>query len=620
MKIAYLPQRQKRQNIILAILLLGLPLLVFAAYQAVKIVSRAGTGTEPQNVVISNITSSMVSISWTTESSSLAYVIPVENGSKKAQIRDSRSTNRMYTHYIEVEDLEPNTKYSFIIKSENKEYTTSDGKPLEFTTAPIVGSYPTPGSITGVLKGSNGEDVLLYAFLTNKSAYPVSPLGGAISKSGEWIMSMTDTRTIEDKSYATINGNSDITIIAVDGRGKTAKIQGLYSELFDSNGELKPTQNLTLGDNGDVYSLLPTESTPVIVEPIIDTDPDTDPDPYPDIDLDPDPDPDPDPIPDEEDFQRVYRIVQQISWTELTENDTGDNGIEDSFTGSKTIRVVDVTDSGFRIIWSSSSKENGYVNYGTSASSLDTKVLDERDSLIMGETESYYVHTVLLDRLQAETKYYFEVVSGDNTYDNNGSKYQQSTSALIDPPAYKTVGVAIENPPAHGEIAIIAHIEDKDDIGSSGKSSDISCIVANGGDQCTLVISNSRVSDGTAFYEYTDEDLLVIEPYTTYEIEKISEPLTGLEGSGVEIALKKVASSNSNTTTKVSALSTYGLTNSSSEIINTDSDINEIPKTGVLDSLWVILILAGILVISAILLYLLTRGRNNIKSKMVTGL
>ena len=60
MKIAYMPQHQRRQNIILAILLIGLPLLVFAAYQVVKIVSRAGVGSEPKNVVISNISNNMI--------------------------------------------------------------------------------------------------------------------------------------------------------------------------------------------------------------------------------------------------------------------------------------------------------------------------------------------------------------------------------------------------------------------------------------------------------------------------------------------------------------------------------------------------------------------------------
>ena len=618
MKIAQLPQRQRKQNIILAILLIGLPLLVFAAYQVVQVVSRAGVGSEPKNVVVSNISSSMISISWTTDSTSVGYIIPVENGVKKKQVPDSRSSGRSYTHYVELDNLEANTKYSFLIKSEGKEYSSSDGKNLEFSTMPIVGGLPTPGSISGTLKGTSNDDVLVYAFLSDKSTYPVSPLGGVVSKTGGWIISINDSRKISDSTYPLIGKNTNITVVALDGKGKTGKVEGTYEELFDANGELKPTQNFGLADSDDVFALLPKQAT--LTVGIEDSIPPDDPDPV--IPDDPDPViPDDEPeveVPDkDEKWERPYRIVHQLNWVELIEKDN----VDASFAGAKTIKVVDVTDSGFKVIWVSAKKERGRVNYGIDPNNLNMKALDSRDEEISGRFGDYYVHSVVLDRLQKETKYYFEVVSGENTYDNNGSKYQQSTLPIIDIPSFVTVEITMENVPEHGEVALIAHIEDKDSVGSSGSSREISCLTEVGEDRCTIVISNSRVEDGLAFFEYTDEDLLVIQPYTTSEMEKHSKEVLGLEGAGLDISLKEIPKTG--TTIKVSALSDYGLTDSLSKVVNTnvgDTQTSGIPKTGVMDSFWGILILALILVIFIVLLNFLTRRNTGSKRRMSTGI
>lgn len=622
--------------------MIGLPLLLFAAYQVVKITSRAGIGSDPKNVVITNVSATMTSISWTTDEKTVGYVIPMDGNKEGSQKGDARSSGRLYTHFVQLENLEPNTKYSFIIKSEGKKYKTSDGKNLEFSTASIDPSI-VPGSISGTIDGG-GEDTLVYAFLKDKSTYPVSPLDGMVSKSGGWIIPLNDSRKISDSSYAKIKDSTPITLVAVDGKGRSAKIEGTYADLFDRNGELKPTQDFTLGSSEeDVYSLFPLESMLVTKpsdsevpdgpeDPEIPDEPEDPEEPYtppvrqpsrPVEEKDEPEDVTEDPIIDE-DFERIYRIVHQLPWEELSSTSTT-NSAKDSFSGSKTIRVTNVTDSGFFVIWVSAKKETGYINYGTSAKDLSMKALDQRDSGISGEMGSYHVHYIEVDRLQKETKYYFEVVSGENTYDNDGSKYQVSTVALIDLPSFKTIGVSMSNIPSHGEVAVIAHIEDKDGVGSSDSSKDISCIVGEGEDQCDLLISNSRVAAGTSFYEYTDEDLLVIEPYTTSEMEEHSTKLAGLEGSGVDIALKEVKSETTSvTTTKVSALSNYGLTDSPNEVIHSNSSkdggVNEIPKTGVFDNLLGVLIFAIILIALGVLLYILTRKKDKIRSKMVTGL
>ena len=67
MKIAQLPQIRRKKNVILIVLILALPLLVFATHKIIDMRSRASQDIDPKNVAISDITTSLITISWTTE-------------------------------------------------------------------------------------------------------------------------------------------------------------------------------------------------------------------------------------------------------------------------------------------------------------------------------------------------------------------------------------------------------------------------------------------------------------------------------------------------------------------------------------------------------------------------
>ena len=112
MKIAQLPSKRKNLTTII-ILIIGLPLLVYAAYQAVQLVIRAGADPTPKNVIISNISTSSATISWVTEGQTKGSVVPILSGNEKSPVLDKRGDERRYTHYVEITSLEPNTKYTF---------------------------------------------------------------------------------------------------------------------------------------------------------------------------------------------------------------------------------------------------------------------------------------------------------------------------------------------------------------------------------------------------------------------------------------------------------------------------------------------------------------------------
>jgi hypothetical protein len=78
------------------------------------------------------------------------------------------------------------------------------------------------------------------------------------------------------------------------------------------------------------------------------------------------------------------------------------------------------TSASAAVVWVTDVPANGCVNYGTTTALGETECEAGPDGT---------VHMVVLDDLEAETAYYFEVVSGGTTDDNGGAYYNFSTTA-----------------------------------------------------------------------------------------------------------------------------------------------------------------------------------------------
>ena len=59
-------------------------------------------------------------------------------------------------------------------------------------------------------------------------------------------MDLSALRGIDDKKMVSTSNSSNLVVIAVGGSGKGASVEGIYSDIFDSNGKLKDTNPLTL--------------------------------------------------------------------------------------------------------------------------------------------------------------------------------------------------------------------------------------------------------------------------------------------------------------------------------------------------------------------------------------
>lgn len=573
MKIATLPAKKRKDLIIVGILLLGLPVLIFASYQVYQLVIRASVEAKPNNVVITNLTTTSATVTWLTDVTATGSVIPVVNGSEKSPVVDKRGSGKRYTHYVEITNLEPNTEYQFVIVSDSKKYTSENSKNFTFKTAPITATTPTPNPIHSSVNGGSGDDVLLFALTKDKSTYPVSAV---MPTGGNWIMDLSALRTTSDKSLYITTNTSNIVVIAVTGVNKGAVIEGAYSDIFDSSGKLKDVYPLNVSENTTLYTYFPpvsmleayaaveeTPTTPVVVikeeEPIV-----------------------------EEELDRRFRIVQQLNWIDMI---TGEDGTQSENFGEKTVEIVNLTDTGFTVVWISQIKEQGYIQYGTSKDSLTNKVYDERDGLTTKGT--YYTHSVSISRLQPETTYYFEVVSGDETYNNQEQKFSANTFAtLSSPPPFDSVSGIITDMPDHGEVILTAYIEDKDESGSTGKSLKMSTLVDENG-KWILSIADSRTSDGAEYFEYTNGDSFNIDLLSTVSSSTHTESIEGIKDKDVEVELgtgQTAVGSGS-----VILLDNYGVlgfsTGVNPDLVSTNtsdptSEVNttsEIPKTGILE-------------------------------------
>lgn len=535
----HLTPYQKRQLKIVVALVIGIPLTIFAVYQGIQYLSKASADVTPQDVVITNLTTNSLTVTWFTQSATDGYVIPLLNGVEQSPVRDKRGSGRRTSHYVELRALEPSSKYSFTIVSGGSKYTNSSGINYEFTTAPVGTETPIPNPIHGTVTGISNDDVVVYVFPKNKSTYPVST---TTPSGGNWIVDLSSLRKISDKSIVKITDDTELLLMAKNSTGKGAVLEGSYSSLFDSNGKLNRTLSLAVGDLGDLISYFPDESR--LGAKVIDK-----PEPKPPVVIKPPTTPTQDTDREDTVIDRDYQIVHDLRWVDMVTGQATSN----LQSGESTVLITNLTDVGFTVVWRSPQKVDGYIKYGTSKTSLTEEVWDVRDGL--SNRGTYYAHSVESKRIDPDTTYYFTIYSGEDIYNNSGSMYSVTTlPTLSSPPPFETRSGSLEKISTPGDWIVIAQIVDDDEAGTLGSSKLMSTIPDDNG-YWILTVGDTRSEDGSTYFSFSNADILNI--YFLGAKEKLFEFPMSLS----EINLDTSAVDSTVVENSVKLLSDYGIVN-----------------------------------------------------------
>jgi hypothetical protein len=240
-------------------LIIAVPLTVIAVRIVQDIRSSADLSIVPREVIVSNLTSTSVTISWTTSD----QVVGLVNYGNSADSlnnaatdnRDDDVSGRYNLHYVTINNLTPETQYLFEISSSNQIFD-DNGTPYSFTTLPTSDDLSTPTSITGTLEG-DVSSAIIYAHAT---------LDGNISTT----VSTRET----DPNYALVKGtmrdpqtgeifdveNANVVISAVNSDLQRGSVRMAGSK--DNAPDIQLSSNSSLYDPAEIVNLTEDTSEP----------------------------------------------------------------------------------------------------------------------------------------------------------------------------------------------------------------------------------------------------------------------------------------------------------------------------------------------------------------------
>ncbi len=657
----------------MGLLVLLLPILLLSTYIVVKWYSGASSANAPQSVIVSNITSKSVTISWITEHT-IDGSVQVEIGSKLKDFPDIRGPNTTSRiHYVELEDLTPDTTYAFKIKSGSNSYD-KEITDFVFKTAPMMQESPIPDPLFG--ESPQGDTVI---YITAKEGSTV--LSGLTNSSERWIIDGSALRSKDLKAAKSIGPDDEIILFAVDADGRGVIHEGTRSDLFSTSGELKDDVSLKTADSVDIMSIVPDDfkftssgggnngggnngggnngggnngggnngggnngggnngggnngggnngggnngggnngggnngggnngggnNGNISIPPRQPFDP------------------------AQREFIDGKQDVQIIN---MFDNVHG-GGASSIPVGSDTVEVVNLAPTTFGVVWLTRVATPGYVIYGTSADELSENAPDQRDST--AGHGSYHAHFAVLEDLDANTQYLYDVNSGNSVYDNAGSHYRQKTTIVSDtPPTSHQISGTVRGLDDPTDAVVVAQVVDKDDTGSAGKSSLVG-VIPDGAGNWIMDLGNLRDENGD-FYEITEEDELTIRVIAYAESQDLISTVGDLqmiEDNSYDINVTPIEDTSLGGDYHVRALDDYGVHSSpiasgtgtggtyylqandhdyaiygKGGLSYTSDPSGQTPNTGISKGLYASLLTGGLLTVMGLMLARAGRGR-----------
>ncbi len=257
----------------LGIILVGIGVGVFLVLREQIYLSNAAPSQTPQNIKVSNIDDSQVSISWQTSSPSLGFVTFGQSSPGEETTldgRDNKLPQSHLVHFVTLKNLLPKTTYQYRIVS--GKITT---EVFKFTTAPQGTTQSNLRPVIGtVLDGENPLDEGI-AFVALSGASLQSSL---VKSLGNFLIPLSSLRTADLSDLYSLSEEAQAKITIVSAKGEASAVfnlkpdginlpplkigQGLDLTLSQPTPSPVPTQDLKIYDlnndgkiNSNDYSL-----------------------------------------------------------------------------------------------------------------------------------------------------------------------------------------------------------------------------------------------------------------------------------------------------------------------------------------------------------------------------
>jgi len=228
------PVWEKRMPTLLGILfiMIGIIITSYLVKSGASLISRASPSHAPENIRITNISSTSFSVSYITKQAVTGVVSFGKDETLGQTVFDDRdqksgTPSTYQTHHITIKNLTPNTQYFFSITSGEDSFLNNKA-PFEVKTASvIIQEPPTQQPLSGKIVLPDGgipSEALIYATSTN-----AQQLSTIIKDNGRYILPLNSMLSSNLSSYMALSENTRITIL-------------VSTDSFSSTVSLFPTQ------------------------------------------------------------------------------------------------------------------------------------------------------------------------------------------------------------------------------------------------------------------------------------------------------------------------------------------------------------------------------------------
>lgn len=168
----------------------------------------------------------------------------------------------------------------------------------------------------------------------------------------------------------------------------------------------------------------------------------------------------------------------------------------------QNIKVTNASDQSFTITYQTDVLSTGSISYGQDKT-LGKSGLDDTDKKT-GSFTSKKVHSISVDKLTPDTKYYLTIISGSNTYLNNGAPFEVLTGQNISSPSANQNAIKgkIVLPDGSAPLEALVYL-------SAENSQLLSSTTAKDG-KFSFSLKNLRTNDLSSYFNVSDSTVFKI--------------------------------------------------------------------------------------------------------------